>query len=1375
MSNARHHAEWLSLIEVSGPFLSMPVLLRAFPQGLDMVETEAARNLRLAYDEWTENVEAARPDPAIHNAWVRYVLSSGLEWLPEAIAEGPALSPDLKATMAEHGETLRPDLALRDPDTGSVKVLVQILPSTQGLEKPLKDHRWKASPATRMIELLHATNVRLGIITNGEQWMLVNAPRGETTGLASWYASLWGEEPITLRAFKSLLGLSRFFGVAAADTLESLLIESATDQQEVTDQLGYQVRRAVEVLVQRLDAIDRERGHRLLDGVSEKRLYEGALTVMMRLVFLFSAEEREMLLLGDPLYDQYYAVSTLRAQLRDTADRHGEEILERRRDAWTRLLSTFRLVYGGASHDRMSLPAYGGRLFDPDAYPFLEGRATGTRWEEIAAQPLPIDNRTVLHLLEALQILRVKVPGGGPAEPRRLSFRALDVEQIGHVYEGLLDHTALRATEPVVSLTGRKFQEPEVELARLEELQSKGEAALVEFLAKETGRSSSGIKKDLALPIDAFELQLFRTVCDNDDALLERVRPFAGLVRSDSFGYPVVISTGSVYVTQGSDRRETGTHYTPRSLTEPIVQHALDPLVYRGMADGVPPAPDTLISAREILDLKVCDMAMGSGAFLVQAVRYLSEKLVEAWQRIEDANAGTLVVTPEGDLSTGDPTEQPIPREPEERLAMARRIICDRCIYGVDINPMAVEMAKLSLWLTTMQKDRPFTFLDHALRCGDSLLGADVRQLSRWSLEPEEAGQEAQFSLLAEPIRWALDESTRLRRRIEATPVLTKADADYKAELLAQAEAAVALVELGGDLLCAAVLAPDDRERDRLRLDWGTRYSVMMTVADEQRKWPHIEAARADLQGDVDALRAEAEALLQGRRPLHWPLEFPEVFSDGRGGFDAFVGNPPFLGGKRITSALSPPYRDYLVDVIACGTRGNADLCSYFFLRAGNLVHIGGDTGLLATNTIAQGDTREVGLDELAKQGWTVYRAIPSRTWPGTALLEIAYVWMRLGSWAGKSILDEELVPGITSLLTAENTVLGKPQRLIANSKKSFMGSVVLGIGFILTIKEAQLLLDRNPSNYDVLFPYLNGDDLNSRADQSPSRWVINFRDWPLEQAEMYPDCLNIVRERVKPERDKLGLKNDSSAKTYARLWWQHARKAQDLYAQIAGSEKTLVIAQTSFTKYPARVPSKTVFDQKVIAFATSDSSWFALLCSNLHYWWTLTYASTMGVGGAPVYTPTDSFETFPFPTSMKSLEIIGNSYDFFRQSIMLARQEGLTKTYNRFHNPQETSDDIVHLRELHVDMDEAVAAAYGWSDLDLGHGFHTTKQGVRYTISEPARREVLDRLLALNHQRYADEVAAGLHDKGKKGSGGKGRGRGKKGQEAGLQAGMFD
>ncbi|MGI8412949.1 MAG: type IIL restriction-modification enzyme MmeI [Solirubrobacteraceae bacterium] len=337
----------MSLIEVSGPFLSMPVLLRAFPQGLDAHDPELTANLRLAYEEWSDNQLALRPDPAIHRAWVRYVLRAALGFEDDLLVEGPALPPELRVEVAEHGETLLPDLAVVRATRGErARLLVSIVPVSQDLEVPLAGRRWKASPATRLAELLRGTDVPLGLVTNGERWMLVYAPRGETSGFASWYAELWFEEPLTLRAFRSLLAMRRFYGVPDNDTPEALLRESASNQQEVTIQLGDQVRQAVDVLVRTLDRIDRDRGRTLLVGLDVTVLYEAALTVMMRLVFLFSAEERGLLRLGDPLYDQSYAVSTLGTQLRVAADQGGEEVLERRHDAWSRLLATFRAVYG---------------------------------------------------------------------------------------------------------------------------------------------------------------------------------------------------------------------------------------------------------------------------------------------------------------------------------------------------------------------------------------------------------------------------------------------------------------------------------------------------------------------------------------------------------------------------------------------------------------------------------------------------------------------------------------------------------------------------------------------------------------------------------------------------------------------------------------------------------------------------------------------------------------------------------------------------------------------------------------------------------------------------------------------------------------------
>ncbi len=366
MSITRHHAEWLSLIDVSGPFLSMPVLLRAFPQGLHAHDPEHFKELKLAHEEWEQNCTARRPDLAIHRAWIRFVLERTLGFVNGLLVEGQEIPPGLDVKIEEHQEILRPNLAVIGPQHHAaserrVRLLIQTYAWDQDLDKAIQGSHWKASPATRMMELLHGTGIPLGLVTNGEHWMLVHAPRGETSGFASWHANVWLDEKITLRAFRSLLNADAFFNRADHETLEALLAASAQDQQEVTDQLGLQVRRAVEVLIRTIDRINQDRERKLLKGVNERQLYEAALTVMMRLVFLFCAEERGLLLLGDPTYDQFYAVSTLRDSLRQAADRLGEEVLERRCDAWSRLLATFRAVHAGVDCGRQARTRRSGR------------------------------------------------------------------------------------------------------------------------------------------------------------------------------------------------------------------------------------------------------------------------------------------------------------------------------------------------------------------------------------------------------------------------------------------------------------------------------------------------------------------------------------------------------------------------------------------------------------------------------------------------------------------------------------------------------------------------------------------------------------------------------------------------------------------------------------------------------------------------------------------------------------------------------------------------------------------------------------------------------------------------------------------------------
>jgi hypothetical protein len=1347
MSVTRHHADWLSLIEVSGPFVSLPVLMRTFPQGLEPRDPAQAKALRAAYEEWQDNPTA----PGKQRAWLLSVLTEVLGYPADRIAEGQSLPAGLEANLPEMGETLRPSFALIDgggsATAGQARLLIATYPSEQVLDKPAIGKHWKATPATRMVELLHGANVPLGLVTNGEQWMLVYAPRGETTGFSSWYGALWLDEPITLRAFHSLLGVRRFFGVAADSTLLALLKESANDQQEVTDQLGYQVREAVEVLVQSFDALDKDSQRTLLKGIAETELYNAALTMMMRLVFLFSAEERGLLHLGKPLYDDNYAVSTLQEQLQEVADRFGEEVLERRCDAWARLLATFRAVHGGIRHQDLLMQAYGGSLFDPDRYPFLEGRPLGSQWRSTFAEPLAVNNRVALHLLNSLQRLRTKVGGSGMAETRRVSFRALGVEQIGHVYEGLLDHTAVRAGEPVLGIRGTRSKEPEIPLATLEAKLAQGRDALIDFLKDETGRSVSALRRELEAGGLLDEHRL-RVACGHDDALFARLGPFAGLIREDSFERPLVVLPGSVYVTAGTARRSTGTHYTPPSLTEPVVRHTLEPLVYVGPAEGLPKEQWKLKSPKEILDLKVCDMAMGSGAFLVQACRYLAERLVEAWENEEKAHPGEVLITPDGKFSEGSPSERLVPAEAAERVAIARRVVADRCLYGVDINPMAVEMAKLSMWLITVDANRPFTFLDHAFKCGDSLLGiASLEQLENFSLRPGGGKQQA----FATMNLWRhIEEAKKKREMLEAMPSDTPEQIAAKAALYAEAEESVAKLNAAANVVIAVEL------------------KGLKGKAYETERESTADQMMAYWAKGLRELQEYARNKLGKHSCLHWALAFPEILERG---FDAFVGNPPFITGSRITGSLGEDYREFIVEILAGGKRGNADYCTYFLLRLLSILREEAAAGIIATSTIAQGDTREVGLDQiLGANKAAIYRAVPSIPWPGTAALEVAHLWLYRGTWKGQFILDGESVRGISAFLTPKQELPSQPSVLLANKNKSFTGSKLDAIGFVLLPEQADELIAKNPKNRDVICRYLNGDDITSRPDQSPSRWAINFYDWPLARSDKagwigaeasaretwlrsgivpsdypgkvasdYPDCLEIVESLVKPVR----LTN--KREQYRRYWWHYAEKRPALYATINGASRIIIHPLTS--KHHALVFSGTdlVFSQMVVILALNSWHDYALLQSEVHWAWVLRYGNKLET--RPQYTPSDVFDTFPYPNDIQAnshrLQACGQSFYEARESLCLVRQQGLTKTYNRFHDSADMDAGISELRRLQVEMDHAVAAAYGWQNIDLGHGFQETKQGIRFTISEAARREVLDRLLALNHQRHAEEVAA--------------------------------
>jgi hypothetical protein len=1292
---AEQHAEWLGLLRPDGPFLTVPVLTAALPQGLDTVPAEVRDRLRQGWSE-----AQAAPD-LLGPAWADLVLTELLRYPESARGSGTFRDGDV-----------RPDLVLSGPDPAggqAWRLHVYRRPAGTPLTRARGDRPALAELAAARCR---DTGTPLALLTNGQHWVLVHARPHEPAGTAVFDADLWLEEPVLLRAFATLLAAPRVLTPPAkadgarSDSLAALFARSAEELTQVTTTLGDQVRQAVELFVGELARLDRESGQALLDEASDRDIYRGALTVLMRLVFLLYAEEQRLLPVADPLYAQAYAASTLYDQLDEIRGLHGDEIGDRRSAAWPRLLALFAAIHGGCEHPDLRIPAHGGSLFDPARFPWLAAAA--------------VTDRVVYQMLDALLWLR-----RGRKAAERLSYQSLNVEQIGHVYEGLLEFSCRRVDLPHVGLTGKL--EPELALVELETAAREGEEKLRGWLAERCDLTARQVEQARQADPSPEQLAALHAACDNDAALAERVRPYWGLLRIDLRRQPTVFPAGSVLFTKVGDRRATGTHYTPRELAEEVVAHTLDPLCFDpGPAQGVTdPEAWRPKPAGDLLALKVLDPAMGSGAFLVSACRYLAGVLVRAWERDGvPAEAAELAGT-DGDR--------------DDLLLAARRMVAARCLYGVDRDDMAVELAKLSLWLVTLAKGKPFGFLDHAFRCGDSLVGVvSADQLAAFHLDPErgELLNDRLSGAIDERIDAVLAEMTELRQAIESSVVEDARQSADKAGKLQQADRAAGKLRVAADAVVAAALStagrPDGEYDDRLTSVADEVYAVLDDTAEPEA----AQELRTLLRDWLAGHRAEPI------HPLHWPLEFPEVMRGG--GFDAVVGNPPFIGGQRLTGAIGPDVREHLVHWVGGGRRGSADLCSYFLLRDVT-VATRGRVGIIATNTITQGDTREVGLDQAVAHGWTVYRAVKSQRWPGTASLEVSLVWLGHAGEREPRHLDGRTVRAITPSLDPESRVSGNPHRLAANAGRSFQGSIVLGAGFVLDPEPARALIAKDPRNQDVLYPYLNGEDLNSRPDCSAARWVINFHDWPIERAQDYPDCFAIVERDVKPDR----LRNKYS-KTARERWWKYERSRPELYGAIADLDRVLVIALVSKTGLPVFARTGQVFSHMLGIFASDRAGMLALLSSAWHFhWWTTKGQSTLRTDAR--YTPSDGFETFPQPLALtERMDRVGEELDGFRRSLMRERELGLTKLYNLVHDPGVTDAEIVRLREIHVEIDEAVAEAYGWADLDLGHGFHETRQGTRFTIAPDVQVEVLDRLLELNHERYPEEVEKGLHTRGR-------------------------
>ena len=952
--------------------------------------------------------------------------------------------------------------------------------------------------------------------------------------------------------------------------------------------------------------------------------YQHLLRLIYRLLFLMVIEERNLVYPLSPstamreLYYRYYSLQRLRrlAEKRYLADpRHS--------DLWLALLSCFQLFEDGGPGSKLGIAPLAGDLFGPEAIgPISE---------------CSLDNRTVLQCLRSLSIYE----NPDTRQLTRVSYAALNVEEFGSVYEGLLEY------EP-------KFQ------------------------------------------------------TDGDKV---------------SFSFA-----------PGDQRAATGSHYTPDDLVQPLIKHSLDYLIADKLKE-----PD---KEQALLSLRIADISCGSGHILLAAARRIATELAIA--------------------RTGE--EQP---SPATFRAAVRDVIC-QCIYGVDLNPLAVELCKVALWLEAHCPGQPLNFLDHHIKCGNAIVGFAHREEMEKGIPDEAfAAVPGDDKTVAASLRKKNkeDRAYRQQQTLEFSPELqqhiTAMLARYR-NFYALPERTPAEIQQKKRQYEELISGPDLWVLRRIAAIPIAQF-YLAKIAQNRGKFVTEEEFRAYLKGDrvpQGLGAAAAHAMATEKKFFQWFLEFPDIIA--RGGFDCILGNPPYLGGQALRGIYGHAFCHYVGWEYA--PAGLSDLVAYFVRRIYSLLHPTGFTAFITTNSIKDGDVRRDSLEQVLAAGGSINFAVRGIKWPGRAKLVVSLVGIHRGPWTGKYVLDGREVPTISAYFESSADG-GDPKNMLENACSVFQGSIFLGDGFLLTHEEADSLRRADPRNGEVIFPLINGQELNSRPDQQPGRSIINFFDWPIERARAYDTPFSLVERKVRPERE---LQSDPGGK---ELWWRYLRPRVGLYAKISGLPRCFAAAAT--TKYfnLSAIPCEYVFSHALYVFTTDRWDLYAVVQCTIHEVWARKYSGALETRLR--YSPSDCFETFPFPqglwrTTNQPLADIGQRYHEHRRQLMLRLWLGLTDIYNLFHNrdltpafvaktsgkPAEAENGyqgILQLRALHRELDEAILAAYGWSGaggVTLGHDFHEIEtlpenDRVRYTISPAARKEVLKHLLTLNHARAAAEAAA--------------------------------
>lgn len=941
--------------------------------------------------------------------------------------------------------------------------------------------------------------------------------------------------------------------------------------------------------------------------------YRQLLRLIYRLLFLMVIEERDLVFPPDTapsdreIYRRFYSLSRLR---RLSESRHLAD--PRRHDLWLALQACFRLFEANGPGRKLGIAPLAGDLFSADGLDALAGCVLG--------------NDVLLGCLRSLGLYRHPETG----QRIRVNYAALNVEEFGSVYEGLLEY------EPAFATDG---------------------------------------------PHPRFELR------------------------------------------RGTERAATGSHYTPDDLVQPLIRHSLDHLIAERLGAPNPEAA--------LLALRVVDIACGSGHILLAAARRIATALAT--------------------VRTGE--EQPSP----STYRTALRDVIRHSIYGVDLNPLAVELCKVALWLEAHIPGEPLGFLDHHVKCGNAIVGfaragelaegvptdafkekpGDDKQVAtafRKQNREDRKGEHQESFDFAPGLRGHLDKLLDAWRGLSTLPEKTPAQIETKKEKFTTfaGSPSAELLRTLADLPVAQFYLPKTPQGE----------PSLVTDGEFRSYW---RGRRVPQGPGVEAARAQGEH----RRFFHWFLEFPEVME--RGGFDCVLGNPPYLGGQALSGTYGHAFCECMKWRYA--PAGLSDLVVYFLRRIHGLLRDGGFTAIITTNSIVDGDVRKDGLEQILAAGARINLAVRAVKWPGAANLVVSLLALHKGPWDGPKMLDHQPAVQINAFFE-EGESVGEPHVLAENRNRVFQGSIFLGDGFLLSHEEANRMRASDARNADVIMPIINGKELNNAPDQTPGRSIINFRDWPLERAQRYPGAFSIVEEKVRPDRQS---QKDKGGKEF---WWRFLRPRIEMHSKLRPLSHCFVAARTTKHLSFSAMSTDYVFSDALYVLTTDRWDLFAVVQSTLHEVWARKYSGSLKQDLR--YSPSRCFDTFVFPAGLwrapdSGLAKLGEHYYALRADVMRSLWLGLTKVYNLFHarelTPEIVADvaktdtaaadagfeRLLDLRRQHAALDLAVRDAYGWMDLPLGHDFHEVEtlpenDRIRYTIAPDARREVLRRLLVENH-----------------------------------------